>query len=82
MKIEIKFDEYDRGTGRTTRLVDDAIQRLFNKEPVLVVDHFNHPMANNYLLERIEGRLHNEHPRVMYEVKRHVGLDYYIIKLI
>lgn len=52
-----------RATGRTTRLVDEIIQRLFNypDEWVSVVDHFNERRANVRLLEIIKDRLWAEH---------------------
>lgn len=58
-----------RGTGRTTRLVDQAIQDLFTKGVVLVKDHFDDRQADRYLTERIKKRLDYEHPHVKYNIK-------------
>lgn len=61
--------EQFRCSGRTTRLVDEAIQNLFTKKITIVKDHYLHRNADRMLLAKICSRLHNEHPHVNYEVK-------------
>jgi len=56
--------EIDRGTGRTTRLVDKAIQDFFNKGVVTIQDHYCAVEATKFLYERITKRLKNEHRNV------------------
>jgi len=59
----------ERKTGRTTRLVDEYIQRFFNEPmytPIVIKDHLvdrEEPSrdANIELLKKIEIRLNNEH---------------------
>ena len=50
-----------RATGRTTRLVDEAIQNLFNNGRCIAFDHWPDRCADQYLLERILKRLEIEH---------------------
>ena len=63
---------YKRRDGNTTRLVDNAIQILFNGDICVVLDH--HEMgrnrtANKYLFDAILRRLEIEH-RWFFEQKR------------
>lgn len=53
--------EPGRATGATTRLVDTAIQSLFNSGYSICKDHCPHPLATKDLHKRIIGRLSNEH---------------------
>jgi len=78
--LSVVDEEMNRGTGRTTRLVDKAIQTLFTDKIVLVRDHFNSREAHKHLADRIMDRMHYEHPGVQVE-KLHVK-DILIIKLI
>lgn len=53
-----------RKSGRTTRLVDDAIQDLFHLGEAHVWDHYREGkdgMANRRLVDIIRGRLIMEH---------------------
>ena len=50
-----------RGTGRTTRLVDEAIQNLFNNGRCIAFDHWPDRQADHCLFERIIKRLEFEH---------------------
>ena len=50
-----------RATGRTTRLVDEAIQNLFNNGRCVAHDHWPEKHAYQYLFERILKRLEIEH---------------------
>ena len=67
--IQQEFDPYEgglRGSGRTTRLADQAIQDLFSKGEVTVKDHYPQDAATNCLLDTIEKRLSFEHPFAKY----------------
>ena len=59
-----KIANAQRGTGRTTRLVDEYIQYLYNNldQPVTVLDHHDGFGGSRYLAERIVNRIKNEHP--------------------
>lgn len=61
------MDDELRATGRTTRLVDKYIQDLFNNrgEWITVIDHWGSRHANDYLVERIIKRFHNEYNAVI-----------------
>ena len=48
-------------SGRTTRIIDKAIQRLFNGERVAVYDHYDTLKTHNLLAKKIERRLQIEH---------------------
>lgn len=52
-----------RATGRTTRIVDEIIQRLFNNPDswIEVFDHWNDRRSHRFLVDRIKGRLNAEH---------------------
>ena len=54
------MEDINRGTGRTTRLVDSYIQELFNNKEINVKDHFEHKTAHSYLVKRIINRFNNE----------------------
>lgn len=56
---------YGRGTGNTTRLIDHAVQLLFEGKRIITHDPWengNHENANEYLFERIIKRIQFEHP--------------------
>lgn len=54
-----------RGTGRTTRLCDSYIQKLFNEGTTGPIrDHHNDFDSNNYLRQKIITRLENEFCRI------------------
>lgn len=58
------FSVAGRRSGRTTRLVDDIIQKLFNGEIVTIADHYmdgKDKDANNYLIMKVLDRLASEH---------------------
>lgn len=76
-----------RATGRTTRLIDEAIQTLFREGSVTAVDHWfglpgdnaeeaNHN-ASRYMFRRLMGRLIAEHGPHMFEFNR----DTFTVKL-
>ena len=72
----------ERRSGNTTRLVDNAIQILFNNQICIVEDHWTstNNTINSYLLNIIINRLKNEHPNVKYKYEP-MGI-YYRIELI
>lgn len=51
----------ERGTGRSTRLMDQYIQELFLNGEVIVVDHENTTNSNMFLTDKIIRRLNAEH---------------------
>ena len=54
----------ERRSGRTTRLVDEAIQDLFHLGEAHVWDHYKEGkniIANTYLANLVKGRLIMEH---------------------
>ncbi len=55
-----------RATGRSTRLVDEAIQTLFTTGYVEVRDHLDKRMDHNILFERVLSRLLTEHRGVKF----------------
>ena len=58
------FSVGGRRSGRTTRLVDDIIQRLFIGEMVTVADHYmdgKDKYTNNNLVTKVFDRLASEH---------------------
>ena len=63
----------DRGTGRTTRLIDSYIQELFNNKGshIDIKDHYNSREADRILVNKIEKRLQSEH-FVTYTIKEKV----------
>lgn len=70
-----------RATGRTTRLLDNLIQKFFSLEKgetLLVLDHEPNTNAHRELLERFRRRMELEHPHVQYEI---VNYDRCIKKL-
>ena len=48
-------------SGNTTRIVNNAIQLLFNGDSILVLDHYNTVSSNQRLLKLIQKRLYDEH---------------------
>lgn len=59
-----------RGTGRTTRLADDAIQEFFHLQPgqfLKIYDHEPTKEAQRGLLSIIVNRLEMEHKGIKFE---------------
>lgn len=59
----------NRCTGRTTRLIDKAIQTLFNKGKCYVIDHYygnrgRNKLHDNNVLSRAYNRLLIEHSHI------------------
>ena len=70
-----------KSTGRTTRLLDNLIQKFFSlekEEYILVLDHEPNANAHRELLEKFRKRMELEHPHVQYEI---VNYDRCIKKL-
>lgn len=63
--LEIDFNEsYSRRSGNTTRLIDAAIQILFDGNACVVRDHYKAGLdrdANMMLFRKITERLRREH---------------------
>ena len=62
--------EDNRKSGRTTRLIDNYIQLLFEVdkgELIKVRDHYPSNDAHRQLLDKIIKRLKNEHPGMQFE---------------
>lgn len=55
--------EEKRRSGRSTRLIDAAIQILFQQGYVRCKDHFDHPDAHRILFEKVLRRIKSEHDR-------------------
>lgn len=62
-----------RRTGRSTRIIDSAIQRLFFTGKTKVVDHHSSDQANNSTLHKTITRLISEHQLTM-------GVDFIVEK--
>jgi len=54
-----------RRTGRSTRIIDEAIQTLFNEKEVKVVDHHPGDQPNDLILHKTIMRLISEHGFIM-----------------
>ena len=58
-----------RRSGRTARLVNEAIDELYEKGSVELKDHNDSPIATINLLRKVLYRLHNEHSHMTYSHK-------------
>lgn len=76
----------DRRAGNTTRIVDNAIQLLFEGECIRCEDHHNTRKSHCDLFVLVERRMNLEHPRVklqmdsqklLMKIKRDGWPDYY-----
>ena len=67
-------DKYRR-TGRTTRLCDDFIQKLFQNvgKEIQIYDHYVTYSSDDMLTEKIINRLKLEHPHVKWKVRKGNG---------
>ena len=66
-----QFLQSDSMSGRTTRIVDAAIQELLETGHVHVQDHVNTLKADIDLLNRIKNRMANEHPMFIVKYKEY-----------
>lgn len=81
--MEYLYDSGPRRSGRSTRLIDNAIQELFTTGECVLVDHYNTKDMSKYLSNRVIIRLVHEH-RLTHEQFR-VGkneIGYYKIELV
>lgn len=64
------MEDINRGTGRTTRLIQVHVDALFNNfgEAIEVKDHWDDTRAHRYLTSRIIDRYHNEFNLKRYEL--------------
>ena len=71
-------EDSNRATGRTTRLVDYYIQKLFNNpnEEIEIIDHYNIQQSNSHLTQMILRRLYEEHRGVKIKVVNQNILKY------
>lgn len=53
-----------RATGKTTRLVDKAVQDFFNKGIAIIQDHDNNKCATLEFYRRVHNRLRAEHRNI------------------
>ena len=53
-----------RRSGRTTRIIDEAIQILFDKGEVVVKDHYDSREATIDVIKKIHRRIEMEHPLI------------------
>ena len=51
----------DRRSGRSTRIIDEAIQALFTKGEVVIRDHYDRTEVHQQLANRMKRRLDTEH---------------------
>ena len=66
----------NRRSGRTTRIIDDAIQDLFHTGECHVWDHYKDgkdAQRNKEVLMLILRRLQNEHEPIMREISVDIG---------
>ncbi len=56
-----QIDDSERCTGRTIRLVDYYIQKLYETGYVVVKDHVDKPICHKECARRVMKRLKNEH---------------------
>lgn len=61
-----KNNTRSRRTGRSTRLIDKAIQDLFKKKEVVIKDHFDDSESNKQLFYKVLKRIDSEHPSLGY----------------
>ena len=75
------FPDVSRRTGRTTRLADEFIQKLFTEGSAKIIDHATAPnnMADSHMLDIVWGRLISEHGGKAYfkldRVKRTISIN-------
>ena len=71
-------EDSNRATGRTTRLVDYYIQKLFNNpnEEIEIIDHYDTIKAHIHLTQMILRRLYEEHRGVKIKVVNQNILKY------
>ena len=72
-----------RGTGRSTRLADKAIQDLFVNGFCIVQDHHREGRdASRVLMDKVLARLKAEHKVNMEDLNIHILNEYFRITLV
>lgn len=76
--IDLKY----RATGRTTRLVDEYIQKIYeNKgEWVRIADHYPSRQADKVVFDNVCGRLKYEHSSDEFKVRKMYGFEIMLVK--
>lgn len=64
-----------RRSGRSTRIIDKCVQKLFTEGEVVVIDHFPAPMGHRHLFDRFLKRLENEHFRGVKSMEYNLLID-------
>lgn len=55
----------DRGTGRSTRQIDDAVQDLFMTGECVIIDHHGDRESSRFTFDKLLKRLQFEHAGIM-----------------
>lgn len=76
--IDLKY----RATGRTTRLVDEYIQQIYNNqgEWVRIADHYPSMQADKVVFDNVCGRLKYEHSSDEFKVRKMYGFEIMLVK--
>ena len=76
------IDLMHRATGRTTRLVDEYIQKIYNNpcEWIKIVDHYPSKQADKVVFDNVCGRLKYEHIGDEFKVRRAYGFEVMLVK--
>ena len=75
--IDLKY----RDTGRTTRIVDEYIQKIYeNKgEWVKIADHHYSAQANKMVADKVAARLKAEHSNDEFKYRRAYGFEIMLV---
>lgn len=78
--IDLKY----RATGRTTRLVDEYIQKIYeNKgEWVKIADHYHSKQADKMLADKVAERLKAEHSNDEFKYRRVYGFEIMLVSCV
>ena len=78
--VELKY----RATGRTTRLVDEYIQKIYkNKgEWVKIADHYPSKQAGKMLADKVAARLKAEHSNDEFKYRRVYGFEIMLVSCV
>lgn len=66
----MKVKDLKRRSGRTTRIVDQAIQELFMKGSAILVDNIDSEVQSRMVARRVENRLKSEHKACNYVIEQ------------
>lgn len=83
LKIQV-IDLKHRSTGRTTRLVDEYIQKIYeNKgEWVKIADHYPSKQADKMLAGKVTARLKTEHSNDEFKYRRIYGFEIMLVSCV